>query len=696
MANPRVFSQENGGRHLSSAPAGTISRIRLENFMCHSNLQIEFGDYVNFITGQNGSGKSAILTALCVAFGCRAKSTQRASTLKDFIKTGCHYAVVLVEMKNHGEDAFKPDVYGDVIIIERRISESSGSIIMKDRQGRKVASAREELRELVEHFNIDVENPCVIMTQDKSREFLHSGSGKDKFKFFFKATLLQQVDELLHNIKKLLDHANALVGDLERSIQPILKELHELQGKIKSMEQVEEISEKVKELRKKLAWSWVYNVDKQVEEQSARIEKLKEKVPAYQARINKYHRIVEDLRDCFKKKKIDSDSLMERSLEIKRRKDELQQRLSMATEEKLQLGEEYNRIVRKVEMLDKQLKALQGRVHDIQDQHLKDTQAEECEMEQQLKGLEDQFEAARLHLERLKEEEDSLNEIISMRRNEIKKLVDEIDGGERKLREIVSSIHQFEQHQTNKVTVFGGDRVTRLLRAIEHNCHKFRTPPIGPIGAHVQLVNGDAWSVAVENAIGRLLNSFIVTDHRDSRILRQCGKEANYDQLQIIIYDFTIPRMVIPGNRIPNTGHPTILSILHSDNSTVMNVLVDKGHVEQQVLVKDYEMGKEVAFLQRVPNLKEVYTKEGYNMFSRGSVQTILPPNKRARPGRLCSTYVAQIQDLQREANHMNGNIQQTRQRKRDMEFEMQNVEGRLENVKVVAVLARYCLSCMH
>jgi chromosome segregation ATPase len=37
-------------------------------------------------------GKSAILTALCVAFGCRAKGTQRASTLKDFIKTGCRFA----------------------------------------------------------------------------------------------------------------------------------------------------------------------------------------------------------------------------------------------------------------------------------------------------------------------------------------------------------------------------------------------------------------------------------------------------------------------------------------------------------------------------------------------------------------------------------------------------------------------------
>lgn len=31
-------------------------------------------------------------------------------------------------------------------------------------------------------FQIDVENPCVIMSQDKSREFLHSGNAKDKFK----------------------------------------------------------------------------------------------------------------------------------------------------------------------------------------------------------------------------------------------------------------------------------------------------------------------------------------------------------------------------------------------------------------------------------------------------------------------------------------------------------------------------------
>lgn len=47
----------------------------------------------------------------------------------------CSYAVVHVEMKNEGEDAFKPEIYGDTIIIERRISESTSSTVLKDHQG---------------------------------------------------------------------------------------------------------------------------------------------------------------------------------------------------------------------------------------------------------------------------------------------------------------------------------------------------------------------------------------------------------------------------------------------------------------------------------------------------------------------------------------------------------------------------------
>jgi hypothetical protein len=39
-----------------------------------------------------------------------------------------------------------------------------------------------------------------------------------------------------------------------------------------------------------------------------------------------------------------------------------------------------------------------------------------------------------------------------------------------------------------------------------------------------------------------------------------------------------------------------------------------QGDAERQVLVRDYDMGKAVAFGQRILNLKEVYTSDGYKM----------------------------------------------------------------------------------
>lgn len=662
--------------------AGIVKSIRLENFMCHSNLYIEFGEWLNFITGQNGSGKSAILTALCVAFGCRAKGTQRASTLKDFIKTGCSHAVINVVLQNTGEDAFKHGIYGDVIIIERRISEATSAIVLKDSHGKKVASRRDELRELVEHFNIDVENPCVIMSQDKSREFLHSGNDKDKFKFFFKATLLQQVDDLLKNIFDQLRSANALVDDLESTIRPVEKELNELRGKIKNMEHVEEISQQVQQLKKKLAWSWVYDVDKQLQEQSAKIGKLQDRIPICRAKIDHQLGLAEKLRERFIEKKTQIASMMERTSEVRRMKDELQGTLSLATREKLGLEEEHGRKINYIQKMAKRVRLLEQQVQDIHEQHIRNTQAEESEIEEKLKELESETEDAKSTVMRLKEEENALMESLYSGRNEIKKIAEEIESYEKKHYEFSHSIRELRQHQTNKVTAFGGDRVIQLLRAIERQHQRFKKPPIGPIGSHLNLVNGDMWAPAVESAIGRLLNAFIVTDHQDSLLLRRCANEANYRQLPIIIYDFSRPVLNIPDHMLPQTKHPTTLSVIHSENHTVINVLIDKGDAERQVLVKDYDVGKSVAFDQRISNLKEVFTLDGYKMFSRGSVQTILPPVRRPRSGRLCSSFEDQIKSLERDAFNVKQEAEQCRKRKRVSEEQLRDLEDNLSNAK--------------
>ena len=66
-AMSQMQTQTQRDRDNTYALAGNIESVSMTNFMCHANLEIKLCPGVNFIVGENGSGKSAILTALCVA-----------------------------------------------------------------------------------------------------------------------------------------------------------------------------------------------------------------------------------------------------------------------------------------------------------------------------------------------------------------------------------------------------------------------------------------------------------------------------------------------------------------------------------------------------------------------------------------------------------------------------------------------------
>lgn len=65
-----------------------IETVTCINFMCHSKLHVALGPLINFIIGHNGSGKSAVLTAITLCLGGKATSTNRGQSLKSFVKEG--------------------------------------------------------------------------------------------------------------------------------------------------------------------------------------------------------------------------------------------------------------------------------------------------------------------------------------------------------------------------------------------------------------------------------------------------------------------------------------------------------------------------------------------------------------------------------------------------------------------------------
>eukprot|EP00624_Nannochloropsis_granulata_P003815 evm.model.NODE_29330_length_32469_cov_23.021097.5 len=182
------------------AEAGVIVKVYCENFMCHRKLSINLCSNVNFIHGQNGSGKSAILAALQICLGARANVTHRGSKLGDMIRQGHDgHALVRVSLLNKGADAFEHEKYGDYVTVERRIDRHASGCGYRLLKGdprlqgsggnlQPVSKKKEDVDRMLDLFNIQIENPCALLDQENAKRFIQGDPG-EKFKFFERATV---------------------------------------------------------------------------------------------------------------------------------------------------------------------------------------------------------------------------------------------------------------------------------------------------------------------------------------------------------------------------------------------------------------------------------------------------------------------------------------------------------------------------
>lgn len=64
-------------------------------------------------------------------------------------------------------------------------------------------------------------------------------------------------------------------------------------------------------------------------------------------------------------------------------------------------------------------------------------------------------------------------------------------------------------------------------------------------------------------------------------------------------------------------------------------------------------------------------------------MQTVLPPNKRQRTSRLCSSFDNQINVLEADASHEQEAANRLKRSKREAEEKLEDLNGRLRHVKV-------------
>ncbi|WYZ34364.1 hypothetical protein EsH8_I_000640 [Colletotrichum jinshuiense] len=665
--------QRIGDNH--AAENGIIESVECINFMCHERLYVELGPLINFIVGENGSGKSAVLTALTLCLGGKASSTNRGGSLKSFIKEGRDNSVIIVRIKNQGIDAYQPDIYGETIRVERHFSRAGASgFKLKSAMGKIISTKKVDVDEISEYWALQVDNPLNVLSQDNARQFLNSSSPSMKYKFFVRGVQLEQLDNDYKLLTEILESHEAKLPNLEEHVRRAKRENSEAQ-KLKDIAQRnEEMRRTYRRLRNQLYWS-------QVAEQEDLLTKHNDKIATLQGVISHAAANIEQK----------SQALAQR--------DEQLERARAAAENESQEGGAIQEGIDVAEGAYQEAKQAVTDIHhqlrDVQ-QRLKNVGQEVAEFETKIHAEEQRLGAgagsARQEQESLlneaKSEESGIKEQINQENDRLPQLRAELNvaqnavqGGraelDRKRAEISSAESRLRSLEQNKGSVWAAyDRkIPLLLQAIERD-NGFEEKPVGPIGAHVQLTQPE-WSSILETVFGATLDGFLVSNKRDQQRLARLMQQVNMTRTPPIIIGKRLPPNI--KLREPDLGFDTILRVLKIDNDWVRSQLIVAHTIDKIVLIRERTKAEDVMMgdspppnVQACISLHDGNGKHGYGVrmsrsgggagFNQGTI------NPFPRAPRMKSDDETQISLANESLAHLRGDLRSIEMKRRELD----------------------------
>lgn len=687
---------------------GIIESITCINFMCHERLHCELGPLLNFIVGENGSGKSAILTAITLCLGGKASSTNRGGSLKSFVKEGQDRAILSVKIKNQGVDGYKQDVYGDSIIVERYFSRASGSgFKVKSATGQIISTKKQEVDEISEYYCLQVDNPLNVLSQDNARQFLNAASASQKYKFFIEGVQLEQLDRDYRLVSEYLESSEEKVPLQEERVELAKKDWEKAKRLSETVQNQQNARRRFRLLTSQLAWSQVSDEEKRLAERDQNILEIDTKVADTERAIEGKAQLLAQE---------DETIARAQAAAVEAQEDEglYQSQVDAADEEFQAAKKTLEQLHTDERSAHSELKTAANKVQDLE-------QKIEVEQQRLENSNGDALTRKREELANAKEREEAINREIADNRQllptlegkhkEAKRSVAEIaQSVERKRDEISnveSKIHRFRQGQGSKYDAYE-PRVPNLLSMIAAD-NSFENKPVGPLGTHIQLLN-PIWSSILEQTIGANLNAFIVTSRHDHKILQAMMNRAGVRNCPILIGN---RHTLNTDGKEPDPSFDTILRVLKFDNQLVRDQMIINNAIEQVILIADRIKAEDVMFSGPAPrnvmaclSLHDGKRGEGLRLTNKGGSNygtTTVTPNPNLRPrmktdsdsqlsilketleqlGNELRELETQKRRLQQDAHRCQLDITQHGQKKKTLERNLRKAQVEIETIEV-------------
>lgn len=501
---------------------GNIVEIEIHNFMTFNHLVCKPGSRLNLVIGPNGSGKSSLVCAIALGLGGEPQLLGRAATIGAFVKRG--------EESGYTKISLRGDTPDEKIIIMRKIDARNKSEWLFN--GR--AASKKEITELIQKFNIQVNNLTQFLPQDRVCEFAKLSPVR----------LLEETEKAVGDPQLPVLHRSLVdtSAELQRSEQAVernketlsqLKALNAEQEKdVERVRQRDELLAKAESMKKKLPWL-KYDMKK------AKYLEAKNKEKEAKKNLDAAAKMLNELREPIEERKQEKK---ERDIKCKKIRDLLD---NVETSRKQMLEKE-----------DQLCLKVKGRYHDMEELERQEQSRQErivkaekdlTDAELELQNL-PPFEPPRDKIEKLGAEILELEASAREKRHQKKEKEKLLDRNKALARQSAERLREMENIKNKRLQALrnsGAEKISDAYNWVQSHRHEFKREVYGPVLLEVNISNQLHAAYLESHVPYYIWKAFITQDSAD----------RDYLFKNLRSFDVAVINHVADAGRVPEPLH---------------------------------------------------------------------------------------------------------------------------------------------
>lgn len=253
-------------------------------FRTYDDVILYPGPNLNVIIGPNGTGKSTVVAAIILGLGGTPKTIGRGSKVAEYVRNNCTEAKIDIELYSANANS---------VMITRTFNVNNLNTWFINHKH----SSEQEVKKLIQKMNIQVNNLCQFLPQDKVQDFAKMNK-KELLLNMQVAVGRQDLVDKQEQLVKIQTEQEVLrkeLDQLNKKLEQAERDNSRLESRVKNFKERKVCLEEIEHVKRKISWKKYNRLVEEAEEIKVDLLKAGELMEVHKKKIQPLEQRMTDL-----------------------------------------------------------------------------------------------------------------------------------------------------------------------------------------------------------------------------------------------------------------------------------------------------------------------------------------------------------------------------------------------------------------